>query len=84
MAVLDPTQLAKVRQRLAKDTTSQSWTKAEANAALQAIEDWWHKPAVQSSLNTDVVASSSFVWDTPQKKAALKHWLKSKFDRGDV
>ncbi len=83
MAVLDSGQLDKLRQGLYRELRGAiDFDKPTANSALQAIEDWFNKVAVQSSLSTDIDAATSPVTLTAnQKKKLAKYWMSTRWGR---
>lgn len=81
MAVLTSDQLCDIRRDLAREFAAVGYTKAEVNAALQAIEDWFE--ANRASLGSAINAGTApFVFTNPQKVALVKYWLRKKFERG--
>lgn len=89
MGVLDPTQLTEMRQGCAKAMATGSlpidYDKPKINAALQAVEDWFEKPAVKADLSSDIdAATTPFVFTGPQKKRLVAYWIKQKFGREGV
>lgn len=84
MAVLTAEQLAEIRRAVAAESDPPiTWTKAQIDAATQAIEDWWIANAV--SLNTTINAATvplGITFTIAQKTRIGKFWLLSKFQRG--
>jgi hypothetical protein len=81
MAILTGDQLAELRRGIAGEAVSVNWSKSTANAATQAIEDWYE--AQRASLGAQIdSATSPFVFTNSQKKSLGKFWLKQKFGRG--
>ena len=82
MAMLSPEQRTEIRQVLYREfPSSVLWSKAQANLAIQAVEDWFeaNRPSLVVAINT---ATSPFVFTNPQKALIVKHWLDQKFRRG--
>lgn len=80
MATINATDLHFLRNDLEKYAVangySVDYTKAVANAALQAIEDWFVLPATQSAISNAINAATSPVTLTvAQKKIIGKVWL---------
>jgi len=79
MATLTGVQLAEVRQEAARAAGVVTWTKPQANAALQAVEDWFE--ANRAALGAAVEAAAPGVFGAAHKRALLKYWLRQKFGR---
>ena len=75
MAIITAPQAAKLRQAMAREGTV-TWTKAEINAAFQAIEDTFE--GARPALGTAVETAAPGFFTGPQKTALIKHWLKHK------
>ncbi len=96
MAILTVSQFAALRQACAPDMPAINYTKAQANAALQAIEDLFDGDApilkaevavggtgFRALLSARIdAATTPFVFTAAQKTQLVKHWLRSKFERG--
>ena len=54
---------------------SQTWSKAEVHAAVQAVEDRWDAAGTQIALSTDIEAAAPGVFTNPQKKHLAAFWL---------
>ena len=81
MAILTPEQLAEVRREFA-GAVPITCNKPQINAALQAIEDWFE--ANRASLGTAIDTATVPLGKTftnPEKKQAVKFWLRQKFGR---
>lgn len=74
MATLNAAQLVELRRIMARNTTPQSWTKAQANAALQAIEDRLRLAATQTALSADIELAAPGVFSGPQKQLLFGVW----------
>lgn len=82
MAVLTTEDLVEIRRRYWDQTRDSTPSKAQWAALLQAIEDWFDKPAVKASLSADIDAAvSPLVLTAEQKRIAVKFWLRSRFGR---
>ena len=91
MAVLSVTELAPIRRHCERSVVTVGYTKAQINAALQAIEDamttrlvvagyvgrTW--PQVLSGIID--TATGPFVFTATQKRILLARWSELKFDR---
>lgn len=84
MATLTATELAELRLACASSQATVGYTKAQINAALQAIEDWFENTA-RAALNTTInTATSPLVLSAPVKKILVAHYLRQKFAREGV
>ena len=82
MAILTNVQLAVLRRNAVSDGIAETFTKPQANAALQAIEDWW--VANQAALSSAIdVAVAPFAFTNLQKRTLAKMWLRGRFERGN-
>jgi len=82
MAALTAAQLAELRRNIqAEWTTPIDFGKPTANAALQAIEDWYEgqRTVVNGLVNT---ATAPKVFTGAEKKLIAKHFLAWKFKQG--
>jgi hypothetical protein len=77
MAVLSPDELTKIRQECAKRVPV-NYTKAQLNAAVQAVEDWFetNRSSLSAVINN---ATSPLTLTAGQKRALVAFWLESKF-----
>ena len=67
MAVLTVTELAKIRRALSRGAgVSETWVKAEVNAASQAIED--RLQSSKPTLNADIETAAPGVFNNTQKR----------------
>lgn len=83
MAILTDQQLAFLRRRIAPEVPV-DFVKDTVNDALQAVENWFTDSAVQSALNSAInTATSPVTLTIAQKRAVVKYWLISRFDRGN-
>ncbi len=81
MAILTIEQLTELRQGVERENDIATWSKADLNAAVQAIEDKWG--TIQAELSTAIdVATAALVFSNPMKKKIGKYWLRQRFDRG--
>lgn len=82
MAILLPDDLTVLRQQSARDQTV-DYTKAQINAALQAIEDFFeaNRGAISAAINT---ATAPYVFTAAQKRRMVAYWLQQKFGREGV
>ena len=80
MATIPVNDLTVIRRSLGRDVTI-SYIKSEVNLVVQAVEDWFDKAAVKTSLNTDIEAAVPGVFSTLQKKKIVKYWLQNRFGR---
>ncbi len=82
MAVLTPIERAELRRFVAAEFGTVTYVKAQIDAAMQAIEDWFE--ANRASLGTAINAATQpdFTFTNPQKVLLVKYWLRQKFERG--
>ena len=87
MAVLTASELNELRREIAdvlpKASLAVNFTKAQANLALQAIEDWFenNRSALSTAIDT---ATSPLALTNNQKKRFVAYWIKKKFGREGV
>ena len=81
MAVLNSDQLTDIRRTCASELPTTTHTKAQINAATQAVEDWFesNRPALNNVINT---ATAPLVLGAPAKLTLIKQWLRQKSERG--
>lgn len=80
MAALTAPEFAPIRQRLADLVRAPHYRKAQVNAAVQAVEDWFE--ANQPALGTAIETAAPGVFSAAQKRLLVRAWLLSKFERG--
>lgn len=81
MATLTAPQLQACRNSLAKEGIPINYTKAQANAAIQAVETWFDAPAQRSAISAAIdVATAPLVLTNAQKKKVVAYWANTKFD----
>ena len=82
MAVLNNNELADLRRRTQREwSTDIDFDKSVANAALQAMEDWYEdERTVVSGLI--ITATSPKAFTAAEKKLIAKHFLAWKFQQG--
>lgn len=84
MAVLTSDELTAIRREVARGLqatgTPINFTKAQVNAAIQALEDWFeaNRAAASTAINN---ATSPFVFTNAQKKQIMAYWLQLKFGK---
>lgn len=79
MAVLTATERAQLRRAVAQTVTSVPWTKAQINAAVQAIEDFFENN--RAALGAAIEAAAPGVFNAPLKQRLVKYWLQQKYGR---
>lgn len=67
MAILTVAELAAIRQRMARQFVPVIWTKAQVNAAVQAVED--RLVASKAVIGADIETAAPGKFDAAQKKA---------------
>lgn len=81
MAVLTATQLQQCRQ--GAQNGSVPWTKPQANAAFQAIEDTMRGATVQTALSAAIdTAVSPLSLTVGQKRRLFREWARVTFEVG--
>jgi hypothetical protein len=76
MATIPDEKLAELRRMLATRVPASRWRKSQVNAALQACENWFVLPAVQTNLNGALNNSVSGFTLTPAERLEIKRaWL---------
>lgn len=84
MAILTGDELDAVRQPFAREVANIAWRRQILNAAAQAVEDVFVSAAFQNAMSTAIDnAIAPATMTAPQKRAFVKWFLKSKFDRGN-
>jgi hypothetical protein len=86
MAVLTARELNELRKRCAAELGVADFDKATANAALQAIEDWYETNKATGSTDIDTATTaintvSPYTFSAPQKKILFQYWNFQKFNR---
>jgi hypothetical protein len=74
VAVLSPDQFADLRSRLNRDVAVQTWTKAQINAAIQAVEDRMQLAATKTAISNDIEAVAPGVFDANTKQLIFAIW----------
>lgn len=83
MAVLNSLQLQELRAGCAQDMAVR-YDKPTINAVMQAIEDTFGSLAVRNAISNAIdTASAPLVFTGPEKRFLVKHWLSSRFRRGN-
>ena len=73
MAVFTAPELQLLRQTMARQFPP-TWTKAQVNAALQAIEDRLRLAATQTTIANDIEAAAPGVFSAAQKSRLFGVW----------
>ena len=82
MAVLTDQESIRMSRGLETDSIPINYSKVQIKTALQAVEDWFDKPAVKAVLSADIdTATAPFVFTNAQKKKLIKRWLRFRFDK---
>jgi len=74
MATLDSDNLRELRSILARNTATQTWTKPQLNAALQAVEDQMASPGTRSAIGNAIEAAAPGVFTVPMKETVFAVW----------
>lgn len=81
MSTLTVTQLTEIRQGAATNGgTTVNYTRAQINAAVQAIEDYFEDTA-RAGFGAAIEAAAPGVFTNAQKKKIGKYWLLQKYGR---
>ena len=83
MAILTADQLTELRQRFAATLATLGVTKAEVNAALQAVEDYFENTA-RAGFGAAIETAVPAKFTAAQKKRLVAYWLLQKFTREGV
>lgn len=87
MAVLTSAQLAELRQGCASSAAAAgapvNYTKAQLNAALQAVEDWFENTG-RAAIGAAIEAAAPGLFNAAAKKRIAAYWLRQKFAREGV
>lgn len=81
MATLTAGDLLNQRRRASSSTTTQTWTKAQANAALQAIEDLMETTG-RTAINNAIEGAAAGVFTNAQKRVLFATYCEYKFGQG--
>jgi hypothetical protein len=80
MAILTASQLTELRQACSRSGIAINYTKAQVNAGLQAIEDYFEN-TVRAGIATAIESAAPGVFTNAQKKQLAKMWLLQKYGR---
>jgi hypothetical protein len=84
MAILTAAELDDVRHQWQRDADGIPWSRPKVNAALQAVEDVFTGTALQTALSNAIDAAiAPGTMTAAQKRVLVKHWLWSRFARGN-
>jgi hypothetical protein len=80
MATIPAAKLTDARQWLSKEMAV-TYTKAQINAGLQAVENWFDTPAQRNAISSAInAATAPVVLTADQKKKLVAFWASIKFD----
>lgn len=83
MAVLTSEQLQELRAACARELLVR-YDKPTINAVMQAIEDVFESPTLRAAISNAIdTASAPIVFTPAEKRVLVKHWLVSRFRRGN-
>ena len=74
MATFTADQLVMLRALMARNVAPQTWTKAQVNAALQALEDRLRLAGTQTTLSNDIEAAAPGIFTIQQKQTLFGVW----------
>jgi len=80
MAILTANELVAIRRQCAAERATVNYTKAQINAALQAIEDFFE--ASRASLGAAIETAAPGKFNVAEKRQLVKFWLAHKFGAG--
>lgn len=80
MATLNSSELVELRQEMARQATTVTWSKGQINVALQAVEDQFE--ADKGRYTGAIETAAPGVFNLAQKKDIVRFWLRQKFGRG--
>lgn len=87
MAILSASQCDELRQGITASTekagVAVNYSKAQMNAAIQAIEDYFENTA-KAGFGSSIEAAAAGVFNNAAKKRIIAHWLRQKFVREGV
>lgn len=63
-----------LRQLIAANLATQTWTKPQVNAALDALDDWFETSG-RAAAGAAIEAAVPGVFTGPQKRVIGKYWL---------
>ena len=88
MAVLSAEERAALRRMVARLAEQKGvpvrWTKANIDAAMQAIENRWELAATKTAISNDIEAAAPGVFTVAQKRYLTTFWLLQKAGREEV
>jgi len=74
MAVLTSHQLVELQRKLAANTATQTWDKAQASAAIQAVEDFIQQASTKTSIANAIETAAPGVFDGATKQMIFACW----------
>lgn len=88
MAALTTSEKADLRNGVERSCVANAvpiaYTKAQIDAAFQAIEDVWESNALKNAISNAIEGAASGVFTVAQKKRLVAYWLRQKFGREGV
>lgn len=81
MATITAGELLTMRRRAAEGAATQGWTKAQVNAALQAIEDLMETTG-RTAINNAIEGAAPGVFSGAQKRLLFAAYCEYKFGKG--
>lgn len=81
MAAITSDELLALRRRAAASSATQTWTKAQVNAALQAIEDLMETTG-RTAINNAIEGAAPGVFNGAQKRLLFAAYCEFKFRKG--
>lgn len=77
MAVLSEDELAEFRSDMARNSATQSWSKAQFKAAIQAVEDFMQQSSTKTGLLSAIEAAAPGAFTNQQKQDLFVMWSKT-------
>ncbi len=74
MATLSPTEVQTLRQSMAGNSSTVHWTKAQFNAAMQAVEDRMQAASTKTAIASDIEAAAPGVFNAAEKSRLFAIW----------
>lgn len=77
MATLSNPELIEMMRHMCNNTATQTWTKAQVSAALQAVEDRVRLASTQNAIANDIEGAAPGVFSSQQKLIIFGVWCVS-------
>jgi hypothetical protein len=77
MAVLTDLERQELRAALCRNTTEQTWTRVQVDAALQAVEDRMRLTSTENAIGGDIESAAPGLFNAAQKRLLFGVWCVS-------